>query len=102
MIIQVTHSVFNEQFRLHDRQDQFTTTALIALFEYYDDISHYELDVIALCCDWTEYTEKDLIDEYHDLDEKDDNDVLRNTLAYLEDKTTVIELKTGDYLVRNF
>lgn len=49
-----------ESFNKMGRGEQFTYDALKALFEYYDALSddigeNIELDVIAICCEWSEY-----------------------------------------------
>ena len=51
---------FIRAFQDMGRGDQFSREGLRALFEYLDDASRdlgedVELDVIALCCEWTEY-----------------------------------------------
>lgn len=59
MKIEVTELMFIEEFKAL-RPDNFTTEGLSALYnhlvEYEQDTGHeLELDVIALCCDFTEY-----------------------------------------------
>jgi hypothetical protein len=54
MYIQVTKHNFIDAFHNKGRGDQFTYEALCALFEYLDD-SDTELDVIGLCCDFSEF-----------------------------------------------
>jgi hypothetical protein len=56
----VNFSAFVDAFRAHDRYDQFGHSALRALFDYLEELEQdigeeWELDVIALCCDWTAY-----------------------------------------------
>jgi hypothetical protein len=51
---------FSDAFRAYDRYDQFGYDALKALFDYLEELEQdigeeMELDVIALCCDWTAY-----------------------------------------------
>ena len=55
MYITVDQSTFVRQFEAYGRADQFSYEALEALFEYYDELEDFELDVIAICCDWIEY-----------------------------------------------
>ena len=55
MYITVDQSTFVREFEAYGRADQFSYEALEALFEYYDELEDFELDVIAICCDWTEY-----------------------------------------------
>ena len=66
MYIEVTQLDFIEAFEKHGRKDQFSHEALIALFEFYDE--HYDdcnLDVIAICVEWGEYTKEELFREFH-------------------------------------
>lgn len=61
---------FIEAFENSARAGQYTVPALEALYQYYSDITDgamEELDVIALCCTWTEYTECALVDTFQHL-----------------------------------
>jgi len=60
---------FRDAFRDMNRSDNFSYEGLGILFEGLESLAdetgeEYELDVIALCCDFTEYDFKDLVDEY--------------------------------------
>ena len=56
MIINVNFSLFCDQFSAMGRYGQFSYEAKKALYDYLEEIdSSYELDVIALCCDFVEY-----------------------------------------------
>ena len=63
MIIQtVNEHDFRQAFIDYNRGEQFTYDALTALFEWLEELAEdtgtpYELDVIALCCEFTEYTQ---------------------------------------------
>ena len=87
--MQVSRETFFEQFRAYGREDQFSNSALDALFDYYENYADlcsepFVLDVIAICCDWIEYTNEealedndmesveDLMDEYHVIEVDDD------------------------------
>lgn len=67
IIKQLSLSDFKHAFYKMGRNDQFSPEALSALYDEMENISEatgepYELDVVALCCDYTEY---DNIKEYH-------------------------------------
>ena len=52
-----------------DRSENFTRPARVELFRFYDDLSEdtgedIEYDPIAICCDWSEYTEEELVDDF--------------------------------------
>jgi hypothetical protein len=95
------------------RPEQFSRPALVALFDYLDQLEQdlgeeQELDVIAICCDWTEY--KDAIEaaeaygwEAPDVAEGEERDDTsdRKALEYLQDNTHVVEFD-GGVLVLNF
>jgi len=70
----VDQYTFEQAFRVADRFDQFGYDALKALFDYieeYEDScgTEIELDVIAICCEFTQYDSaveaaKDLITDF--------------------------------------
>lgn len=101
MYTRISQYAFMEAFRNMDRYEQFGYDALSALFDYFEDMEkdtgvETELDVIAICCDYTVSTLKEVRDAY-DLDE--DVDVLE----YLMDNTVVVEeLDDGRILYQNF
>lgn len=56
----ITESLFHEAFHHARRADQFSYGARSALFEYLTEIEdgsgeEIELDVVAICCDWSEH-----------------------------------------------
>ena len=64
----VTESDFRDAFA-SIRPDNFTYEGLGALYEYLNELSEdlgedIELDVIALCCDYTEYSEDEAREEF--------------------------------------
>jgi hypothetical protein len=56
MYIEVTESIFIDVFR-SIRPNQFSYAGLQALYEYFTDMGseEMELDVIAICCDFSQY-----------------------------------------------
>lgn len=90
---------FREAFRLAGRNDQFSYAGLECLFDYFEEYSEdigepFELDVIAICCDYTEATWEEIAEDYRiDLDHCDDDEErYEAVLEYLQDNTQVIEL----------
>ena len=77
---------FTESFRNMGRSDSFSYDGLIALYDYLVDFeesigSEIELDVIDLCCTYSEYDSfKELQEDYSDI----------RTMEELEERTTVI------------
>lgn len=81
---------FHRAFETMGRANQFSYDGRQALFEYLEQYeestgSEIELDVIALCCDFSEGTVENVLKEYS-LDSLDD----------LRDQTTVIDVDTSD------
>lgn len=61
MHINVTSAMFADAFRRMGRENQFSREALEALFEYIENYEEdtgirVELDVVDLCCEFTEYS----------------------------------------------
>jgi hypothetical protein len=93
---------FERAFVDADRKDQFSYEALGLLFDYFESYEEetgeeIELDVIAICCDYSEDTLEDIANNYRidlvDVDEEDQADFVRN---YLEAHTTLVgETATG-------
>jgi len=91
---------FRQAFEDMGRREQFSYEALQVLFDYYDEDEDIELDVIALCCDWTEYDSlKEIQEAYSNvLLEFDDQDEF---IEELQSFTQVLKVDDS-YVVRNF
>ena len=109
----VNQSDFVSAFKSNsERKDQFSYGALCALFEHYDEIEQHtgdeiELDVVAICCDWTEYaTALEAAQAYGWKPDnhiaEDGNECDGEAMQFLSDSTQVIELKGGSVVVLNF
>ena len=92
----VNESQFRDAFMDYGRSNNFSYAGLGELYEYLvnleDDLGEeFELDVIALCCDYSEYTIEELESAYGYMtdDETDDWD-LEDWADFLEDHTIVI------------
>lgn len=86
-------------------RDYFSIDAIQALMELTDD-EQVELDVIAICCEFTEYSEDDLLTDYgylvEDENYQDEEEKLEGLLEELENHTTLYHLDNGNYLVLQF
>ena len=102
----VNETDFLDAFRNYGRDDQFSRAGLIALFDYLEEYAgeEQELDVIGLCCDFSEYpTALEAAKEYgctpeEDYDvEPEEREERREEAAldWLRDQTTVIEFDGG-------
>ena len=104
---------FVNEFDKYNRSENFSIEARETLFDYYDDFSEetgvpFEMDVIAICCDWSECTISDCINDYsHLLDAdtlaefEDDEDTMNYIEGVLDDKTFVIRL-SDTLLIQSF
>lgn len=86
MIQTITESMFKDQFKAL-RPDNFSYQGLSALYDFLDDMGEsepVELDVIAICCDFSEEPLQDILDNYglESLEELQDNTLV---IAVLDD-----------------
>lgn len=94
----ITFSDFVNAFK-KTRSDNFSHEGLRALFDYFEDYEEstgeeIELDVIAICCDYTEY---DNIQEYN----KNYEPV--NSIDDIENFTTVIKINDCEgFIIQNY
>jgi hypothetical protein len=93
---------FERAFVDADRRDNFSYEGLNALFDYLEDYEEQtgeeiELDVIALCCDYSEDNPDDIISNYSiDVEGMDDDEKIDAVRDYLNDNTTLVgETSTG-------
>jgi len=65
-------------------RDDFTREALALLFEYYDSIGEpIEFDPIAMCCDWSEYSDPlEALEDVGGLDEFESLEAFYLTCTY--------------------
>lgn len=90
-------TVYLNEFRDYFRQirpNNFSYEGLGILYEYlleYEESSgeELELDVIALCCDYTEETFKEIINNY-DIEIDKDEDKLEQIKYFLEQNTMIL------------
>lgn len=96
---------FINEFHAYNRGDQFSLDALSALFDYYDEVEVFEIDVIGICCDWSELSIDEVLESYNldiDPDIDDDEDKLEAVVDALNDQTYAIALSNGNILLQNF
>lgn len=90
---------FRRAFADYDRADQFSYEGLEALFDWLEELSvetgePYELDVIALCCEFTEYSDLSEIQANYSSTDID-------SIEDLRDHTSVIEFD-GGIIIQDF
>ena len=82
---------FRDRFHAMGRKNQFTWQAFDVLFEYYDEFHEsIQMDVIGICCDWSEYTLAELEGDYDEA--KEAMDIIRFDPETDEDDPSEIEL----------
>ena len=79
MIHTIQFNDFVDAFQRMGRGDQFSYAGLRALFDHIEgweqaEGEQYELDVIALCCDWEEYDAEELLIQFGDWLERYDGE----------------------------
>ena len=98
-----TVSTFRDEFRACGRADNFSYEALGLLFDYFeayemDTGEEIELDVIAICCDFSEDSPENIRDQYG-IDGDDETEVI----ATLEDNGAYVgRTSHGTIIYRNY
>jgi hypothetical protein len=98
-----TVSTFRDEFRACGRVDQFSYEALGLLFEYLeafemDTGEEIELDVISICCDFSEDSPENIRDQYGI-----DGDDEAKVIATLEDNGAYVgRTSHGTLIYRNY
>jgi hypothetical protein len=103
MIQTINVSDFRAAFHSMGRQDQFSYEGLGALFDYLEDFDGggYDLDVVALCCEYSEDTAEDIAANYNI--EVDSIDELEDAVrAYLDENTTIVAETASGFLYAQF
>ncbi len=94
----VNFSEFCDRFRDMNRNENFTYDGKRALFDYLEEYEEstgeeVELDIIALCCEYTEYENlKELQENYSDIE----------SIEELRDHTTVIMIDDDRFIIQDY
>lgn len=104
-----TASQFRDEFRACGRADQFSYEGLGLLFDYLEQYEIdtgeiMELDVISLCCDFTEDTPEGIAQNYDiDIEGMDEGEALDEVIATLEaNGAFVAQTSAGALIYRNY
>lgn len=99
LVKKVYFNDFLEEFEKYGREDQFSYKGKKALFDYLNELSEdigesIELDIIGLCCDFTEYDSLEEFNNYYNynLDSIDD----------INHYTIVIPIDESSFIVQDF
>ena len=100
MIIQeITKSQFRDEFN-SIRPDNFSYDGLSALYDWIIDISEQadikaiKLDVIAICCEYSEYESLEEFNKDYDRDYESIDDI--------RDDTTLIPINSESFIIQQF
>lgn len=98
---------FRDAFHNAGRASQFSYEGLDVLFNYLEEVdSEYELDVVALCCDYSEDSVADIARDYlidlTDIDSTDDDyadQCQALVIDYLTDNGSVVGITPSGLIV---
>jgi hypothetical protein len=90
---------FRDAFRDCNRQDNFSYEGLESLFNWFEELdcdTETELDVIAICCEFTEYENLEEFQDNYSAEDYPDMEALENA-------TTVIPINNSDsFIIHDF
>ena len=99
---------FREAFRQAGREN-FSYEALGLMFDYFEELeedigNEMELDVVAICCDYTEDDAVSIAGNYDiDITDMDEDDALEAVQDYLNNNTSVVgTTSTGSIVYADF
>ena len=100
MIKTISFYAFERAFADYNRTENFTYYGLKALFDYLEQFEEdtgeaIELDVIGLCCDYTEYEN---LAEFHGVYSADEYPDFES----IEDMTQVIRIDDTAFIIQDF
>ena len=97
---------FCNAFKECGRENQFSADALRVLFDHFEEVNpDYELDVIAICCYYSELDYDQIIDNFSlDIipDDETDETLKEKIGRFLDRHTTVIGEVPGGFVVADF
>lgn len=95
-------SQFRDEFHRCGRGTQFSYEALGLLFDYFEELGEdIELDVIAICCDYSEDTPLSIAENYGieiDPNENDD-EIMQQVKDFLETETVMVGVTDAGTIV---
>ena len=100
MINKINKYSFRQSFIDQGRQNNFSYDGLTNLFDYFEEYEdstgeQIELDVIAICCEFTEF---ESLDDFHNAYSKSEYPNIDTIMDY----TQVIENNDGSFIIQNF
>tara|TARA_R110001606_G_C14910350_1_gene595248 strand:+ start:183 stop:500 length:318 start_codon:yes stop_codon:yes gene_type:complete len=105
MINTVSQYDFVDAFNKMGRGEQFSYEGLIALYDYLEMLEEgidqqIELDVIAICCEYSEY---DNLKQFKDDYGREFSDIDKRFKYSIDDRTTLIKIEgTERFIIQQF
>jgi hypothetical protein len=101
---EINKSNFVYEFELYNRQDNFTEQGLLCLYEKLNNFENdIKLDVISICCDYSEYTIEEAKYQYSETISFNNSLNDECFINKLREHTTVIEIDgTERIILENF
>lgn len=114
---QISETQFMDRFIDMNRNDNFSYDGKRALFEYLeqyeeDTDTEVEMDIIALCCEYTEYEDiKEFLNAYSntikidrkDFEKDEEEEYNKAVMEELEEHTTVIRIENSEgFIIQDF
>lgn len=99
---------FIQAFEDMFRAKQFSRQGLIALFDYFeqyeqDSGEQIELDVIAICCEYSEETAAEIANSYNiDIEGLNEEDVSNAVRTFLHENTLLVSEEDGVFVYQQF
>jgi len=99
---------FVQAFEDMFRAKQFSRQGLVALFDYFEQYEQdtgeqLELDVIAICCEYSEDTAAEIADSYSiDIEGLNEAEIETAVRGFLEDHTTLVSEDRGVFIYQQF
>ena len=95
----INRNYFVQAFADYNRTENFTVAGRLALYDYLTELeedtgTEIDLDVIALCCEYSEYAN---LKEF-----QDDYGTEYETIDDLRDETTVIMVDDESFIIQQF
>ena len=105
----INNHSFRQAFKDAGRESQFSYDALGALFDYFEQYEQdtgeqIELDVVAICCEYSEDSYKDIADSYGlTLDSEDSEaEQIQQVKDFLETETVMVSEEDGLIVYQQF
>ena len=100
---------FRDAFYSMGKKDQFSHEGIEWLFDYCEELERdldepYELDIVALCCDFQELTYEEIIDSYGiEINRNDsEEDIQTQIRDFLEGETILVNYDENKVLFQQF